>query len=72
MTKIPDYVSRQYGGVRKFKATKRAQIKGLIKAANELRLGCAFFPNRSGQKATQIYQLLKELADECSAKKWGH
>jgi hypothetical protein len=68
---IPRYVAEQYeGGARGFKATKRRQLKALIKAYEDLRGGSAYlpgFPTHMSLIAQGIASLKAELAE----KKWG-
>ena len=68
---VPRFISEQYkGGARGFKATKRRQLKALVKAYDDLKLGSAYlpgFPTHMSMIAKGIASLREELAE----KKWG-
>ena len=67
---IPDFVARQYGGRRAFRALKRGQLKLLIKAYGDLRTGCAYFPSGHGPMQ-RINELLVDLERDLSVENWG-
>ena len=54
---------------RDFRTLKRRQIKTLLSALNELRIGCVYLPGyrHIGQLADKV----KQLHGLLSAKKWG-
>jgi hypothetical protein len=69
--RVPAYVARQYvGGAHGFRMTKRAQLKTLIKAYAELRVGSAFFPGGT-EPLEKIDEQLKALEQSLSVKNWG-
>ena len=68
---IPDFIKKQYGGTAHgFKAAARARCKKAIRAVNELRMGCAYFPE-SYYKVELISKTLEDLASELSVRNWG-
>ena len=43
------YPAHAYPSARAFKAKKRADLRAFVKAYDELRMGCAYFPNGDGE-----------------------
>lgn len=68
--KLPDHVVKQYGSTRAFKARKRQLVKEARKLVDEIRLGCAYFPEGSRGIEAADYEL-KVLARSLSVKSWG-
>lgn len=55
---------------RQWKARKREELKAVIKAFDDYRLGCAYCPS-ADSAVGRISNALKELKIELSIKKWG-
>lgn len=67
---IPKSVAQLYGSARAFRQTKRRALRQLIKALDELRLGCAHYPN--GARAVEaINYEATLLQQELSVENWG-
>lgn len=69
-TKSMGYPKHAYASPSEFRKTKRQEIKRVIKALEELRMGCAYLP-RAGMPVSRLLNELEELRDACSVKKWG-
>jgi len=64
---IPLYVYKEHGNARNWIRHKRKEIKTLRKAMNDVRIGCAFFPQEAysnlvdaDKKLETAYQSLKK------------
>jgi hypothetical protein len=72
MSTIPDYVLRnaKVATRRLWKALKRRQLRALDKAVDDLRMGCAYFPD-GAQRVETISKEVAALRRELSAMEWG-
>ena len=69
---VPKYVADQYpGGRRGFKATKRRDLRAAIKALEELRLGCACFPDGGSVHVEYAARALASIHKQINARRWG-
>jgi isoaspartyl peptidase/L-asparaginase-like protein (Ntn-hydrolase superfamily) len=67
---VPAHVVAIHGSARKFKATKRRQLRAAQKALDALRGGCAYFPCGSGP-VDRAAGALAEIEQSISAEYWG-
>lgn len=69
-TSSDKYPAHAYPNARAFKSEKRKQLREVLRAMEQLRSGCAYFPN-GHQPVVAIKDQLEALAKELSAKEWG-
>lgn len=71
MRKVPKQVLANMGlsTQRQFKQRKRQELKKLIEAFEEYRLGCAFCPYDGDAQSIDFY--LKRMKQTHSVKEWG-
>ena len=70
--KVPRHIAEQYdGGARGFRTAKRRQLRALVKALEELRLGCAYFPDNGIRAVEAIAKQAKDLRRSLSIESWG-
>lgn len=55
---------------RQWKSRKRRELKAIIKAFENYRMGCAYCPGTDGEVG-ELQHLLERLKDSHSVKKWG-
>ncbi len=70
---IPDFVLENTGtfSSRKFKSLKRKQLRIVSKAVDNLRAGCAYFPN--GLNNIEIItEHVERIKYDISVKNWGN
>lgn len=71
VVRAPDWLLEQEQITqRQWRVRKRRDLKNLIAAYNEYRMGCAYCPGKNGEVGT-IGKLLDELKESHSIKKWG-
>ncbi len=63
--RLPDHMKKEYGTLRNFKRVKRIEFNKLIKEIDQVRGGCAFFPQEAylnfDRGASLIDKALKDL-----------
>jgi hypothetical protein len=67
---VPKWLAKEYGGAHEFRSLKRHQLRDLVKALDELRMGCAYFPCHEFP-IDKIAEQVAILKDALSVKKWG-
>jgi hypothetical protein len=67
---VLNYVAKQYGGARQFRALKRRQLRQIKKMVGEFRCGSAFFPG-NGSSVTKLEEALDDLGKALSREVWG-
>lgn len=70
MKEIPPHIVQIYGSKRKFKQTKRAEWKEVIKAFNKFQMGCAFTPGFHSLTAGMANDI-RTVKDGLSRANWG-
>jgi hypothetical protein len=66
--KVPRWISEQYeNGARGFKEEKRAQLRVVVKAFEDFRLGCAYLPCGS----SDAFVALRHIQRAISIAEWG-
>lgn len=68
--KIPPHIITEYGSARAFRSEKRKLVKEVQRVFEELRRGCAFFPN-GARGIDAIHYEMEILKRELSVKNWG-
>jgi len=71
VVRAPDWLlEREQITQRQWRIRKRRDLKQLIAAYDEYRMGCAYCPGKNGEVGA-IGKLLDELKESHSIKKWG-
>ena len=71
VVRAPDWLlERDKITQRQWRQMKRRDLKNLIAAFNEYRMGCAYCPVKNGEVGI-FEKLLNELKESHSIKKWG-
>jgi hypothetical protein len=68
MSRIPTYVSKQFGGVRKFRAYHRLALQDARRALERARRGCAFTPDTVA--VHRACDALAEAIKQCRPTAW--
>jgi hypothetical protein len=63
------YPKHAYPNARSFKAQKRRDLRALVKAADEFRMGCAYVPDQDA--VSSLFAAIECLQSAMSAKIWG-
>ena len=70
-TRVPKHISAQYaGGAHGFRREKRRLVREMKTLVNDLRHGCAYFPN-GASRPELLRETLDLLAVELSVREWG-
>ena len=67
---LPEHVIADWGSARNFREDKRRLVREMAQTLDELRVGCAYFPNGSRGVENIMYEL-EILKRELSIKSWG-
>lgn len=70
LTNGKNYPHWAYDSMHDFRKTKRAEVKQLVKALNDVRFGCAYIPGAQSAINT-LAQASEELKRLVSVKEWG-
>lgn len=70
-TKTVDYPKHAYASVHEFRALKRRQVRAVLKALEELRMGCAYLPDSGGFRVPHLIAQFELLKDAMTVKRWG-
>lgn len=68
---FPERLRRRYWNWRRFKATKRREIRLLLRDSEDMQRASAFIPREAYALTNRIRQDLHSLQDLLSEKEWG-